>query len=430
MNLLAVTGFFIFAVIVILLIKSQFSLVAVFVLVPAIGGLIAGYTPKEISEFARIGFSSVQTNVIVTAFAIFYFSIMADVGMFEVITRPIVGGVGKSKNPVIAIMLAAAAVATIGHLDGAGTTTIMITLPLMMPCCDKMKIDRRALGLSIAIVIGAMNLVPWTGPTRYTSIVVNMDPVDLWRSILPAQIIMILVGFFAAYLLGRREIKRGAINSASELPVDNTQSDSPCVKSRAFFIFNLVLTIVLLTLLVLGVMNSGFTFMIFSAIALIVNYRSKNLQGKKIKAFSANILNMVLNVMGVGVLIGIMQEGGFVNALAEEIVTLMPAAIGPYTYLIIAFLGTPLLMMMGTGPYYQGLMPVIVGVCTQYGVNPVLAASVILVPSGISVSLCPLVAANHVSCGMLGYEMDKSIKYGWKWIVPPHGLRFPLPTLR
>lgn len=426
MDLMAIIGLLSFVAIVVLLIKSPFSPVAVFTLVPFIGGLLAGFSLKEISDFAKLGFTSVQTSIIVTAFAILFFSIMADVGMFGVITKPIIGGVGKSKNPVIAIMMAAAVVAALGHLDGAGATTIMITLPLMMPFFDKMKMDRKALGLSMGIIVGAMNLVPWTGPTRNTAIVLGMDPIELWRHILPAQIIMLLVGFAIAYLLGRREINRGAINSISELPADQAESESLCTKNKGYFIFNVLLTITLLVLLVIGIMNSGFTFMVFTAIALIVNYPSRKLQTKKIKEFSDSILNMVLNVIAVGVLIGIMQEGGFVDAIAGAIINVMPESIGPYTYLIIAFFATPLLMMLGTGPYYQGLMPVIVGVCARYGVDPLLAASIILVPSGIAVSLSPLVPANHICCGMLGYEMGDGIKYGWKWVLAASWIAIPV----
>jgi CitMHS family citrate-Mg2+:H+ or citrate-Ca2+:H+ symporter len=272
-----------------------------------------------------------------------------------------------------------------------------------------------------------MNLVPWTGPTRHTAIVLGMDPVEVWRGILPAQIIMLLTGFGVAYLLGRREIKRGAINSASELQAVQTRpSDSLCSKNKWFFIFNLGLTILLLAVLVMGVTNSGLTFMVFASIALIVNYHNKKILGKKIKDFSPDILIMTLNVMSVGVLIGLMREGGFTDALAEAIMKIIPVSVGPYIYLIIAFFSTPLLMMLGTGPYYQGFMPVVVSVCQQYGIDPLLAASVILVPSGIAVCLSPLVAANHIACGMLGYEMGDAIKYGLKWVLIVAWLAIPI----
>ena len=429
MDVLAVIGLVTFLAIIILLVKSPFSPVAVFVLVPVMGALTAGFTLGEISDFAKLGFTSVQTSVIVTAFAILYFSIMSDVGMFEVITKPIIKKAGKSKSPVTAIILAAALVATIGHLDGAGATTIMITLPLMIPFFDKLKMDRRALGLSMGLCVGAMNLVPWTGPTRHTAIVLGMDPVALWKIILPAQIVMLAVGYTMTYMLGRREIKRGAVNSVSGLPSVQSESGYLCVQKKAYFIFNIALTLALLTTLVMGIMNSGFTFLVFTSIALLVNYRSKKLQGKKIKEFSPGILNMVLNVIAVGVLIGIMQEGGFVEALANAVVSVLPASVGPYTYLIIAFLATPLLMVLGTGPYYQGLMPVIVGICAQYGTDPVVAAAVLLGPSGISVSLSPLVPANHISCGMLGYEMGDGIRYGWKWVLAAAWIAIPVVCL-
>jgi CitMHS family citrate-Mg2+:H+ or citrate-Ca2+:H+ symporter len=254
----------------------------------------------------------------------------------------------------------------------------------------------------------------------------NMDTVSVWRYILPAQIIMILMSFGAAFLLSRRELKRGAVNSVDEIVIKQEESDSPCVKNKGFFIFNISLTIVLLTILVAGLLHSGLTFMIFAGIALLVNYRGKKLQEKKIKEFSKNILNMTLNVMSVGVLIGVMRAGGFIDALAEAITQVMPEAVGQYTYLIIAILAAPLLMMLGTSPFYQGLLPVIVGVCTKYGADPLLAASVILVPAGVAVSLSPLVPANLIACGMLNYEMGDAIRYSWKWVVVVSLIAIPI----
>jgi CitMHS family citrate-Mg2+:H+ or citrate-Ca2+:H+ symporter len=426
MDMLAVIGLLTFMAVVVLLVKGPFTPIVVFTVVPVIGGFAAGYSPQEIGEFIRAGFTSIQGPVFETTFAIFYFSIMSDVGMFEVITKPILGRVGKSKSPVTAIMIAALAVACISHLDGAGTTTIMITLPLMMPFFDKMKIDRWALGLSMGIAVGAMNLLPWTGPTRYTAIALNMEPVETWRHILPAQIIMILVGFVVAFFLSQRELKRGAINSVGEIAINQEESDSLCVKNKRFFAFNISLTIILLTVLVAGLLHSGLTFMICGSIALIVNYGGKKFQEKKIKEFSKNILNMTLNIMSLGVLIGIMRTGGFLDALAEAITRVMPESVGPYTYLIVAILSTPLLMMLGTSSFYQGLLPVIVAVCTKYGADPLLAASVILVPAGVSVSLSPLVPANLMACGMLNYEMGDAIRYSWKWVVVVSWIAIPV----
>lgn len=417
MSLIAIIGLITFVTVVLLLLKSPFSPVAIFILVPTVGALVAGYSLSEIGEFVKLGYDSVQTAFIVTAFAIFFFSIMVDVGMFEVITTPIIRGVSKRKNPVIAIMLAAAAVACIGHMDGAGATTIMVTLPLMMPFFDKLEIDRRALGLSMGIVVGFMNLLPWTGPTRYTAIVMGLDPVALWRYIIPAEVIMLFISFIFVYFIGRREIKRGAVNTVLPEMIEQECSGSLCTINKKYFIFNISLTAVLLAVLISGILKSDITFMIFASIAMIVNYRGKKAQNSKLKGFAPNILPMVFNVLSVGVLIGIMQQGGFVNALAELIVKIMPASIGPYTYIIIALCATPLLMVLGTSAYYQGMMPIIVGVAAQYDVNPLLAACVILVPSGAAVSLSPLVPANHIACGMLGYGISDSIKYGWKWVV-------------
>lgn len=414
---LVIVGILTILVLVVLLIRGKLLPAMVFTVVPVVGGLLAGYSFAEIGSLAKAGWTTVSTSIMVTAYAILFFSIMSDVGMFDIITKPIINKAKRGKNPAIAICVAAAAVAAIGHLDGAGNTTIMITLPLMMPLFDRMRMDRKTLALSMGIVVGAMNLVPWTGPTRYTAIAMDMEPVEFWRYIIPAQIIMLIVGFISAYLLGKREIRRGCVNSLEGIEEMQAQELTPCEKDKKVFIVNILLTLATIFILVAGILNSGVTFMIASFAALIYNYGDKKKQSKKIKEFAPNILMMTMNVMAVGVLIGVLSEGGLVNAIAQALVGVMPEAIGPFLFLIVAVLAAPLLMCLGTGPYYQALMPIVIAVSAEYGVNPILAAGVALLPSSISVCISPMVAANHISSGLLQFDIGAFIRYVWKWVI-------------
>lgn len=415
---LVVVGIFTILVLVVLLIRGKLLPAMVFTVVPVVGGLLAGYSLSEIGTLAKAGWTTVSTSIMVTAFAILFFSVMSDVGMFHIITKPIIHKAKGSKNPAIAICVAASVVAAIGHLDGAGNTTIMITLPLMMPLFDTMKMDRKALALSMGIVVGAMNLVPWTGPTRYTAMAMGMEPVEFWRYIIPAQVIMLICGFISAWLLGKREIKRGCINSLEGIEqAEETEELTPCEKDKKIFFVNIGLTLITILVLIAGLLNSGLTFMIASFIALVYNYGDKKKQSKKIREFAPNILTMTMNVMAVGVLLGILSEGGMVNAIAETLVGAMPEAVGPYAFLIVAILAAPLLMCLGTGPYYQALVPIIIAVSAKYGVNPLLAGGVALLPSGVSVCISPMVAANHISCGLLQFDIGAFIKYAWKWVL-------------
>lgn len=426
MSPLAIIGFIAFVVLIIALLKAPIPPWAAFVAIPVVAALIAGISLSEIGNLAKSGWASVQVAIVVTCFAIIYFSIMNDVGLFEVITTPLVKRVTHAKNPIYALCLTATLIASISHLDGQGNTTIMITLPLMVPLFDQLKMDRRSLALSMGIAVGAMNLLPWTGPTRYTAVALGMDPAEFWRYIIPAQLIMLGVGFLVARLVGKYEMKNGALNQKLTSEVEIKESTSLCVVNKKYFIFNLCLTMVTILILVGSFLNSAVTFMLATAIALIVNYKDKKTVAKKIRDFSGSALPMTLNVIGIGVLIGIMTEGGFINAMAESLMALMPKSVGPFVYIIIAILAMPLLMMLGTGPYYQGLVPVILALAVSYGVNPIIAAAVMLVPTGVSVCVSPMISANHISSGMLGFSIGDFIKYAWKWVLVVSWIAIPV----
>ena len=107
-----------------------------------------------------------------------------------------------------------AAVGIIGHLDGSGATTFIITITAMLPLFKKLKMDNRALMLLVCVAIGVMNVCPWGGPTIRAATVLESDPNILWHRLFPVQGAMLVITFVVAFLQSglqkRRIAKLGA----------------------------------------------------------------------------------------------------------------------------------------------------------------------------------------------------------------------------
>ena len=97
----AALGFIMLAIIVVLLISNKTSIIPVFGIIPILAALVLGYGLKDIQGFMNEGFQSVLNTIILFSFAVMFFSLLSDVGMFDVIVNRVMKYLG---NNVLAVL--------------------------------------------------------------------------------------------------------------------------------------------------------------------------------------------------------------------------------------------------------------------------------------------------------------------------------------
>ena len=105
----AALGFIMLAIIVVLLISNKTSIIPVFGIIPILAALVLGYGLKDIQGFMNEGFQSVLNTIILFSFAVMFFSLLSDVGMFDVIVNRVMKYLG---NNVLAVLYIACFVTT------------------------------------------------------------------------------------------------------------------------------------------------------------------------------------------------------------------------------------------------------------------------------------------------------------------------------
>jgi CitMHS family citrate-Mg2+:H+ or citrate-Ca2+:H+ symporter len=105
------------------------SVLVALTLVPIAAALLGGFG-MQIGAFAMEGILGVTPIAALLAFAVVYFGVMNDAGLFEPLIRQLLRVVHR--DPV-RIAVGTAAVAAVAHLDGAGASTFMLTVPAMLP---------------------------------------------------------------------------------------------------------------------------------------------------------------------------------------------------------------------------------------------------------------------------------------------------------
>lgn len=199
---MAVIGLVTIVLVVVSLLTGRVTPVIALILFPLAGALLAGFGPADLSEFFNSGLLRVAPVATMFIFAILFFGILQDTGLF----RPIINWIiGVTKGNVVAITVATALVGALAHLDGAGATTFLLTVPALLPLYVGLGMNRYLMLMMLCLGAGLANMLPWAGPLGRASAVSGIDLTVLWHPLIPIQIIGLglLVGF--AVLMGQRE---------------------------------------------------------------------------------------------------------------------------------------------------------------------------------------------------------------------------------
>src|SRR5699024_248473 len=84
----------------------------------------------------------------------------------------------------------------------------LITIPALLPLYQRMKMNPYLLLLLIGGSASIMNMVPWAGPLGRAASVLDMDVTELWRPLIPIQIIGMVLMIILATFLGIMEKRR------------------------------------------------------------------------------------------------------------------------------------------------------------------------------------------------------------------------------
>lgn len=411
--MMSLVGFLMVVAIIVLLLKGKMSPIVVLIIIPLIAGLLVGTPVAELGEMVKDGISTVSNNSVLFIFSIIFFGVMSDLGVFDIVVNWLVK---KAGNNVMAITLATGIIAIIAHLDGATATTVLVTIPSMYPIYKRMNISPLILLTITASAMGVMNLLPWGGPVARTATVLGMDATDLWLELIPLQIIGIVGTLALAAVLGNLAKKTAVLTTNADGEADESLEVEGVDSNPKMLVFNIILTVAVIGTLVLDVVPSYLVFMVGLSIALIANYPSFEQQDQKIKDHAPAALAISATMLAAGVMVGIMNGTGMLEAMAVTLIGVIPQALGRYIHLIFGVFALPMGMMIGTDAYFYGIMPLVIEVGEQFDVAALNTAIAMLVGKNISLMISPLVPATFLSIGLVDVELKDHMKFSFKWL--------------
>jgi CitMHS family citrate-Mg2+:H+ or citrate-Ca2+:H+ symporter len=457
--MLITLGFSMIAVFMYLILTKRLTPMVALILVPLTFATLAGAfgitgeAEEGVVDSIMTAIGDFAPTAVLLFFAIIYFGLMIDVGLFDPLIRFILRMVG---NDPVRLVVATAVLAGVVSLDGDGSTTFIITVSALLPIYLRLGMSPVVLTVVANLANGVLNIVPWGGPTVRAATVLKVSPSELFNPMVPGMILGLATVIVLAYFLGRSERNRLArsgrtletvahsltpagpgprptsgggvtvLDHGDDLDRDRNDDASdmvtgldpnrPTLRPKLIW-FNLGLTVALLTLLGLDVLPLSLIFVAATAIALVVNFPKPEDQVTQIKAHASSIVSVVAMVFAAAVLVGVLSGSGMVTAMANGIVAAVPEPLGPWFAVITALLSMPLTFFLTNDAFYFGILPILTEAAGHYGIAPVEMAQASIIGQPVHMT-SPLVPAMLLLISLARVSLaDHHKKVIWRAVV-------------
>ncbi|MGB7472702.1 CitMHS family transporter [Trichococcus sp.] len=425
--LLTVLAYGMIAVFMFAIMKKKLSPFTSLVIIPLIFTLIAmvaGVAEKgNIGDFILDGVTTTSKTGIMLLFAILYFSIMLDAGLFDPITKKMIH---FAKGDPMKVLMATAVVAATVSLNGDGTTTTLICCSAFIPIYKKLNMNMMNLGVLVILQNTIMNLLPWGGPTARAMAVLEVDA-SILSYLAPGMVLALLyVTFWVAPHMGRKERARLGITILSDAEIDEmttvTDPETLEIRRPKNFAFNGIVTILLIAWLIAGSFIEAIAlpplmlFLIGTCIALMVNYPVLKDQSSRIGANGGDAVQVVILVLAAGVFMGLFQGSGMATALANSFTQVIPKQLAGFWGIVIALISAPGAFFISNDGFYFGVLPVLAEAGRSYGFTNMQMAVASLMGQAFHL-LSPLVAFIYLLLRLTGLDMGAWQKEAAKYAL-------------
>lgn len=407
--MITILAYIMIAVFMFVIIRKKMSPFTALVFIPLIFSVIAvalGLCENKLGDFAKEGLLGTALTGIMLLFAIFYFAIMLDAGLFDPVTNFVIR---MAKGDPVKVLLGTAVVAACVSLNGDGTTTTMICCAAFVPVYKKLNMKMMNLAVIVVLQNTILNLLPWSGPTAR---VMSVLPVggEILQYLAPGMIVSFLYMLGISYYLGLKERKRIGVIKLTDAEMNElTAIVDPEVltlrRPKNLWI-NALLTIVLITVLVIDIYPSAFLFLVGTVLALLINYRNLKTQVERISANAGDACQTVILVFGAGIFMGLFNGTGMAEAVAGSFSSMIPASMGGFWGIIVAIISIPGTFFLSNDAFYYGVLPVLAETGYTYGFTPMQMALASLMGQAFHL-LSPLVAFIYLLLRLTGQDMGE-----------------------
>jgi CitMHS family citrate-Mg2+:H+ or citrate-Ca2+:H+ symporter len=419
--MLAATGFLTIAVFLVAVLSQRVSVFVALTVLPLLAAVLVG-AGGRLGELVLAGFETVAPVAIMITFAVLYFCLMVDAGLFDPAVRRVVRWAGGDP---LKITVGTAVLTLLVALDGDGASTFLIMVSAMLPIYQRLGMRPLVLTAVICLGAGVMNMVPWGGPTARAMAALGLSSGDVFIPVLPAMGAGIVWVLVAAVLIGRAERRRIGTVPEPEAPAPadapgaaRAPVDAP-PRSRADrvrFWLNVALTLALVVVLLAQLAELPVVFVIAFVLALLINRPGWEAQKDLFARHGHSVVLVTTMIFAAGVFTGVLGGTGMIEAMARALVGVVPDGAGGTLPVLVAVTSMPLSLVFTPDAYYFGVLPVLAETTAALGGDPAeVARAAILGQMTTGFPLSPLTASTFILVGMAGVQLGAHQRFVFGW---------------
>ena len=395
---------------------SPFTTLIAIPLLFSIIAVVLGLADNELGKFALDGLKKTSITGIMLLFAILYFALMLNAGLFDPVTKAMIR---FAKGDPMKILVATAVVAATVSLNGDGTTTTMICCAAFIPIYKKLDLKMMNLGVLIILQNTIMNLLPWGGPTARAMSVLDVGA-DILSYLAPGMAAAVIYMIFVAAYLGKKERARLGITHMTNEEIDEltdvTDPETLALRRPKNVPINAVMTVALIAMLVMDMFPPVFLFLVGTVLALLINYPDLKVQSARIADNAGDAVQVVILVFAAGIFMGLFNGTGMADAIANSFATIIPESMGGFWGLVVALVSAPGTFFLSNDAFYYGVLPIMAKTGYAYGFTPMQMALASLMGQAFHL-LSPLVAFIYLLLKLTGLDMGQWQKESAKWAL-------------
>ena len=416
--MLSILGFAMVATFMTLIMTRRLAPMVALILVPVVFGMLAGHG-LDLGPMMLEGVKKIAPTGVMIMFAILYFGLMIDAGLFDPIVRRLLAFV---RGDPVRVVMGTVVLAVVVSLDGDGSTTYMVTVAALLPLYARLGLNPLIMACLVMLSSGVMNLTPWGGPTARAAAALQVEPAALFLPLVPAMAVGVGWLLLLAWMYGRRERRRLGVLTLDRTPevIDAggliSVSTDPGARRPHRLWINAALTLILLATLVSGVIPLPVLFMAGFAVATLINYPRPDDLRARIAAHAPNVIAMVALIFAAGVFTGVLTGTGMIEAMPTALLALIPPTMGPYLAPITAALSLPMTFFISNDAFYFGVVPILAEAASHYGISKEAIGSASLIGQPFHL-LSPLVPSTYLLVSLAGVEFGDHQRFTWPWAV-------------
>ncbi|NVK56814.1 MAG: citrate transporter [Alteromonadaceae bacterium] len=391
--MLGIAGFITIVGVLTGIMSKRLSPIMALILIPVVVAIVIGQG-ASLPDYMVNGIVTIAPVAVMFMFAILFFGLMNDVGVFNPVINATIRICGNDPRK---LFMGVVLITSLVHLDGSGASTFLIVVPAVLPVFDKLKLDRRVLACLVAMAAGVNNMLPWGGPTIRAAAALDMPVMTLYQPLMIVHISGLVFVFAVAYWLGVRAKRSLATNE----PDAATSYQPEAALSPLKWMANIVLILLVIASIIASLLPPAIAFIGGTLLALLINYADAERQKERIDAHAKPAFMMITILFAAGCFTGILRHSGMLDAMALQGGELLPQAMVSHLSVIIAVVAMPLSLLFDPDSFYFGILPVLAGIANEAGAaSESLAHAALLGQMTTGFPISPLTPATFMLIGL------------------------------